>query len=67
MHTGLQVRRACQAMETAQIAQESIQKVTKGAAVVLVGTAVGMALGLAARVVPVRYITQSDYGVYSVA
>lgn len=34
---------------------------------VLVGTAVGMALGLAANVLLVRYVTPSQYGVYSLA
>ena len=34
---------------------------------VLVGTAIGMALGLAASVLLVRSVTQSEYGVYSLA
>jgi O-antigen/teichoic acid export membrane protein len=54
-------------METAQIVQESLQKVTKGTAVVLAGTAIGMALGLGASVLLVRNITPSEYGVYSLA
>ena len=54
-------------MQTTQIVDETLKKVVKGTTIVLIGTAVGMLLGFASRVIVVRYITLSEYGVFSLA
>jgi O-antigen/teichoic acid export membrane protein len=54
-------------MQTTQIIDETLKKVVKGTTIVLVGTVIGMLLGFASRVIVVRYITQSEYGVFSLA
>ncbi|MFC1848236.1 flippase, partial [Chloroflexota bacterium] len=54
-------------METAQIVDETLKKVAKGAAIVFLGTIVGMLLGFGSRIIIVRYITQSEYGIFSLA
>lgn len=46
---------------------QSLQKVARGTLFVLIGTLFGMLLAFVARVVAVRYITQSEYGLYSMA
>jgi O-antigen/teichoic acid export membrane protein len=54
-------------MQTTQIVDETLKKVVKGTTIVLAGTIVGTLLGFASRVIVVRYITQSEYGVFSLA
>jgi O-antigen/teichoic acid export membrane protein len=54
-------------MQTPQIIDETLKKVAKGTTIVLVGTVIGMLLGFASRVIVVRYITQSEYGLFSLA
>lgn len=44
---------------------ESLTKITKGAGVILIGTALGMLLGFIGRVMLVRYLTPSEYGIFS--
>jgi O-antigen/teichoic acid export membrane protein len=54
-------------MQTTQTVDETLKKVAKGTTIVLIGTIIGMLLGFGSRVIIVRYITQSEYGVYSLA
>jgi O-antigen/teichoic acid export membrane protein len=54
-------------MQTTQIVDETLKKVVKGTTIVLIGTIVGLLLGFASRVIVVRYITQSEYGIFSLA
>lgn len=44
---------------------ESLQKITKGAVIILLGISVRMLLALGGRIILVRYVTQSEYGLYS--
>lgn len=48
-----------------EIVDQSLQKIAKGAGIIFVGTIVSILLGFAGRVIIVRYITQSEYGIYS--
>lgn len=50
-----------------EIVDESLEKITKGAGLILLGTAAGMLLAFATRILIVRYITQGEYGIYSLA
>jgi len=54
-------------METNQIISESLKKMARGTSIFFAGTIAGMALSLIARVILVRYITQSEYGIYTLA
>lgn len=54
-------------METAQIVDETLKKVARGASIVFFGTIAGMLLGFGSRVIVVRYITQDEYGIFSLA
>ena len=48
-----------------EIIDESLQKITKGAVIILFGISAGTFLALVSRIILVRYITQSEYGIYS--
>lgn len=50
-----------------EIVDESLRKIAKGAVLVFMGTIVGMFLGMVGRIMVARYITQSEYGIYSLA
>jgi O-antigen/teichoic acid export membrane protein len=50
-----------------EIVDESLRKITKGAILVLVGTTVGILLGMVSRIIVARYLTQGEYGIYSLA
>ena len=50
-----------------EIVNQSLQKVAKGSILILCGTAISMLLGFVGRVIVVRYITQGEYGIYSLA
>lgn len=50
-----------------EIVSNSLQKIAKGSTVVFIGTIVSLLLGFLARVIMVRFSTQSEYGVYSLA
>jgi O-antigen/teichoic acid export membrane protein len=50
-----------------EIINQSLLKITKGAGIVFIGTVVGMCLTLAGRVILARTLTQSEYGIYSLA
>ena len=44
---------------------ESLAKITKGAGIILIGTALGMLLAFIGKVLLVRYVTPSEYGIFS--
>lgn len=50
-----------------EIVSKSLQKIAKGSTVVFIGTIVSLLLGFLARIIMVRFSTQSEYGVYSLA
>ena len=47
--------------------EQPLQKVARGSILFLLGTAVSMLFGFVGRVIVVRYITQGEYGIYSLA
>ena len=50
-----------------ELASESLQKIAKGTTIVFIGTMIGLLLGFVSRVILVRFTTQAEYGVYSLA
>ena len=50
-----------------EIVNQSLQKIAKGTGIVFIGTMIGMLLGFVGRIIIVRYTTQSEYGIYSLA
>lgn len=50
-----------------EIVNQSLQKIAKGTGIVFIGTIVGLLLGFVSRVIIVRCITQSEYGLFSLA
>ena len=50
-----------------EIVNQSLQKIAKGTGIIFVGTIIGMLLGFVSRVIIVRYITQTEYGIYCLA
>jgi O-antigen/teichoic acid export membrane protein len=50
-----------------EIVNQSLLKTARGAVLVFVGTGIGMLLGFGSRVMVARYVTQSEYGIYSLA
>ena len=50
-----------------EIVNQSLQKIAKGTGIVFTGTIIGMLFGFVGRVIIVRYITQTEYGIYSLA
>ena len=50
-----------------EIVNQSLQKIAKGTGIIFIGTIIGMFLGFVGRVIVVRYITQSEYGIFSLA
>jgi len=44
---------------------ESLIKITRGAGIIFIGTAVGLLLAFVSKVMLVRYITPSEYGIFS--
>ena len=50
-----------------EIVNQSLQKIAKGTGIVFIGTIIGMLLGFVSRIIIVRCITQSEYGIYSLA
>ena len=50
-----------------EIVNQSLQKIAKGTGIIFIGTIIGMLLGFVGRVILVRYITQTEYGIYSLA
>lgn len=50
-----------------EIVNQSLRRIAKGAVLVFTGTIVGMLLGFVGRIAVAKYVTQSEYGVYSLA
>ena len=50
-----------------EIVNQSLQKIAKGTGIVFIGTIIGMLLGFIGRIILVRYITQTEYGIYCLA
>lgn len=50
---------------SSEIINQYLTKIAKGTAIVFLGTAIGMLLLFAARVIVARYLTQSEYGIFS--
>jgi O-antigen/teichoic acid export membrane protein len=50
-----------------EIVNQSLQKIVKGAGIIFIGTIIGLLLGFIGRVIFVRYTTQTEYGIYSLA
>ncbi len=45
----------------------SLKKVAKGSGIILLGTCIGIIMGLLTRVIIVRYISKADYGLFSLS
>ena len=50
-----------------EIVNQSLQKIAKGTGIIFIGTIIGMLLGFIGRIILVRYITQTEYGIYCLA
>ena len=50
-----------------EIVTQSLQKIAKGTGIIFTGTIIGLLLAFVSRVIIVRYITQSEYGIFSLA
>ena len=50
-----------------EIVTQSLQKIAKGTGIIFTGTIIGMLLGFVGRIILVRYITQTEYGIYCLA
>ena len=50
-----------------EIVNESLRKIAKGTTIVFIGTIIGLLLGFVGRVILIRFTTQSEYGIYSLA
>jgi len=49
------------------IVDESLKKVVKGSGIVFFGIFIGRGIGILSRIFIIRYVTQSEYGIYSLA
>lgn len=54
-------------MEQSHVAEETLRKVARGTAIVFVGTVLGLLLTFVAKIIVVRHLAQSEYGVFSLA
>ena len=50
-----------------EIVNQSLQKIAKGTGIIFTGTIIGMLLAFVSRVIIVRYTTQTEYGIFSLA
>ena len=50
-----------------EIVTQSLQKIAKGTGIIFTGTIIGMLLAFICRIIIVRYATQTEYGIYSLA
>ena len=50
-----------------EIVNQSLQKIAKGTGIVFTGTIIGLIIGFVGRVILIRFITQTEYGIYSLA
>jgi len=54
-------------IKRSEIVDQNLQKIAKGTGIIFIGTIIGIFIGFASRILVVRYITQSEYGIYSLA
>ena len=50
-----------------KIVNQSLQKIAKGTGIIFTGTVIGLLLAFVSRVIIVRYTTQSEYGIFTLA
>ncbi|RJS75440.1 hypothetical protein CW713_07330 [Methanophagales archaeon] len=50
-----------------EIVNPSLQKIAKGTGIIFIGTVIGMLLGFVGTVIIVRYLTTTEYGLFSLA
>ena len=50
-----------------EIVNQSLQKIAKGTGIIFIGTIIDLLLDFIGRVILVRYITQTEYGIYCLA
>ena len=50
-----------------ELVNQSLQKIAKGTGIIFTGTIIGMLLAFIGRVIIVRYTTQTEYGIFSLA
>jgi O-antigen/teichoic acid export membrane protein len=50
-----------------EIVNQSLQKIAKGTGIIFVCTIIGMLLSFVSWIIIVRFITQSEYGIYPLA
>jgi len=50
-----------------EIVNQSLQKIAKGTGIIFTGTIIGLLLAFIGRVILVRFTTQIEYGIYSLA
>jgi O-antigen/teichoic acid export membrane protein len=50
-----------------EIVNQSLQKIAKGTGIIFVGTIIGLLLAFVSLIIIVRYTTQSEYGIFSLA
>jgi len=54
-------------IQNIEIVHTSLQKIAEGIWVYIIGTLIGTILGFAGRVIVIRYMSQSEYGLFSLA
>ena len=50
-----------------EIVNQRLQKIAKSAGIIFTGTIIGLLLGFGGRVILIRFTTQTEYGIYSLA
>lgn len=50
-----------------EIVDQSLRKIARGSVIVFIGNGIGIILGFIGRIVLVKYITQEEYGIFSLA
>jgi O-antigen/teichoic acid export membrane protein len=50
-----------------EVVNQSLQKIAKGTGIIFIGTIIGLLLGFIGRIILVRFTTQTEYGIYSLA
>jgi len=53
--------------EMSEIVNDSLRKIAKGTTIIFIGKIIGMLFGFVGRVILIRFTTQSEYGIYSLA
>lgn len=50
-----------------EVVDQSLRKIARGSVLIFIGTGVGMFLGLIGRIIVAKYVTQEEYGIFSLA